>query len=100
MTSGIRRMLTLAPPLALVAVALSAEAVDEKEQAALAAVGKEVFLDPSLSNPPGMSCTSCHAPEAAFADPRAVSPGAVPLRTGNSIGNRLMYGGLNPNCDK
>lgn len=98
MHTGIRRLLTIASPLALAAVALSAE--NEREQAALAAVGKDVFLDPALSNPPGMSCTSCHLPEAAFADPRAVSPGAVAGREGTRNTPSLMYAALIPNMDQ
>jgi len=73
---------------------------DSPQQAALAAVGKELFVDTSLSNPPGMSCTSCHRPEAAFADPRAVSPGAVPGRAGRRNAPSLMYAALIPNLDQ
>lgn len=69
-------------------------------QAALAVVGKDVFLDTSLSNPPGMSCTSCHQPQAAFADPRAVSPGAVLGRVGRRNAPSLMYAALIPNMDQ
>ena len=43
----------------------------------LAALGGKIFLDTSLSNPPGQGCVSCHSPKDAFADPRRVSPGAV-----------------------
>jgi len=71
-----------------------------QRQAALAAVGKELFLDSSLSNPPGMSCTSCHQPQAAFADPRAVSPGAVLGRIGRRNAPSLMYAALIPNMDQ
>jgi len=41
------------------------------------ALGKRLFFDPILSNPPGQSCASCHAPQTGFADPRrtAVSEG-------------------------
>jgi cytochrome c peroxidase len=30
-------------------------------------VGQSIFLDTTLSNPPGTSCASCHAPDRAFA---------------------------------
>jgi len=41
------------------------------------ALGKRLFFDPVLSDPPGQSCASCHAPQTGFADPRqtAVSEG-------------------------
>ena len=43
-------------------------------------IGKQLFFETRLSNPQGQSCASCHAPEAAFSDPRKnqpVSPGAA-----------------------
>ncbi len=60
----------------------------------LAALGKKVFLDPSLSTPPGQSCASCHDPKTAFADLRRVSPGAVKGRVGHRNAPSLMYAGL------
>jgi cytochrome c peroxidase len=44
-----------------------------------AALGRLLFFDPSLSNPVGQSCASCHSPETGFSDPshRVVSEGAV-----------------------
>jgi cytochrome c peroxidase len=66
-------------------------------QAALAKVGREIFLDTSLSNPPGQGCISCHVPEAAFADPRPSSPGAVAGRSKNRNAPSLMYAALIPN---
>mgnify|MGYP001020490217 FL=1 len=35
-----------------------------------AAVGRLIFFDPSLSEPDGQSCATCHAPERAFTDSR------------------------------
>lgn len=70
------------------------------EQTALAAVGREVFLDATLSNPPGTSCVSCHQPEAAFADPRPVSVGAKPGSLGTRNAPSLMYAALIPNMDQ
>ncbi len=70
------------------------------QQAALAAVGRDLFLDKSLSNPPGVGCASCHVPEAAFADPRPVSPGAVAGSMGRRNAPSLMYAALIPNIDQ
>jgi len=73
---------------------------DAAEQAKLAEAGREIFLDPGLSNPPGQSCTSCHVPHAAFADPRPVSFGAVTGRSGRRNATSLMYAALIPNMDQ
>ena len=62
----------------------------------LAALGKKIFLDTSLSNPPGQGCVSCHSPEAAFADSRRISPGAVKGRKGRRNAPSLMYAALIP----
>ncbi|MDB4629176.1 cytochrome-c peroxidase, partial [Akkermansiaceae bacterium] len=62
----------------------------------LAALGEKIFLDTSLSNPPGQGCVSCHNPENAFADPRRVSPGAVKGRLGRRNAPSLMYAALIP----
>lgn len=59
-------------------------------------IGKSVFLDTSLSNPSGQGCVSCHQPNAAFADPRPVSPGAVADRKGIRNAPSLMYVALIP----
>ncbi|MCA6441385.1 MAG: cytochrome B6 [Chitinophagaceae bacterium] len=42
-------------------------------------LGRQIFFDPNLSNPVGLSCSSCHSPEVGFSDPmhRIVSEGAV-----------------------
>ncbi|MCW1914762.1 hypothetical protein OJ996_14335 [Luteolibacter sp. GHJ8] len=97
MSIGTCRMMMMTLPLALAA---DGSAADEKEQATLSLVGKEVFLDSTLSNPSGISCMSCHQPEAAFADPRAVSPGAVLGRNGRRNATSLMYAALIPNMDQ
>jgi len=62
----------------------------------LAALGKKIFLDTSLSTPPGQGCVSCHIPNEAFADPRRVSPGAVKGRAGRRNAPSLMYAALIP----
>ena len=42
-------------------------------------LGKKIFFDSTLSNPPGQSCATCHMPNRGFADPEqlAVSRGAI-----------------------
>ncbi len=62
----------------------------------LATLGKKIFFDTSLSNPPGQGCISCHSPQAAFSDPRRVSPGAVEGRMGRRNAPSLMYAALIP----
>jgi len=61
-----------------------------------AAIGKQIFLDTSLSRPAGQGCVSCHQPAHAFADPRPVSPGAVSGRQGRRNSPSLMYAALIP----
>lgn len=41
------------------------------------ALGKRLFYEPALSVDSSVSCASCHRPERAFADDRAVSPGVA-----------------------
>jgi cytochrome c peroxidase len=75
----------------VLAVVLSAAASAEIP---LAALGKKIFEDDSLSNPSGQSCASCHDSGKAFADPRRVSPGAVAGRIGRRNAPTLMYAAL------
>lgn len=53
----------------------------------VAQVGRAIFFDKNISNPPGMSCASCHAPETGFSYPNSdinkefgPVPGIVPTR--------------------
>jgi cytochrome c peroxidase len=46
---------------------------------ALAALGRKMFYDPSLSGSGRMSCASCHNPEQAFGPPHAFAVQSVPL---------------------
>ena len=62
----------------------------------LAKLGKKIFLDTTLSNPPGQGCISCHSPKAAFSDARRVSPGAMAGRVGRRNAPSLMYAALIP----
>jgi len=53
-------------------------------------LGKMLFFDTNLSDPPGQACAACHAPEVGYTGPvawvnetGAVYPGAVSTRFGN-----------------
>lgn len=53
-------------------------------------LGKALFFDTNLSDPPGQACAACHAPSAGFTGPDSsiniatgVYPGAIPTRFGN-----------------
>ena len=59
-------------------------------------IGKAIFLDTNLSNPPGQACISCHLPQYAFADPRPLSIGAIKERQGTRNAPSLMYAALIP----
>jgi cytochrome c peroxidase len=67
----------------LVSAAFAAQAQDDS----LAALGELLYFDTNLSEPRGMSCASCHLPEAGFADPdhelsvsRGIHPGRFARR--------------------
>src|SRR5512140_312 len=56
----------------------------------IAELGKRLFFDTNLSDPPGQACAACHAPEVGFTGPDSainagggVYEGAVPGRFGN-----------------
>jgi len=62
-------------------------------------LGKLLFFDTNLSTPPGMSCATCHDPEAAFADPRPdfpTSQGIVPTRFGSRNAPTVAYSSFSP----
>ncbi len=62
-------------------------------------LGRQLFFDTQLSNPPGQSCSSCHDPGAAFSDPRRekpTSPGVLPGRFGNRNSPTAMYAAFSP----
>ena len=62
-------------------------------------LGKLLFFDKSLSTPPGQSCSSCHAPEVAFADPELdlpVSRGSRPGIYGNRNDMTISYSAFVP----
>jgi cytochrome c peroxidase len=62
-------------------------------------LGKLLFFETSLSTPPGQSCSSCHDPAVAFADPDPelpVSRGALPGRYGNRNDMTVAYAAFVP----
>ena len=62
-------------------------------------LGKLLFFEKSLSTPPGQSCSSCHDPEVAFADPETelpVSRGARPGLYGNRNDMTAAYSAFVP----
>lgn len=66
-------------------------------------LGKALFFDASLSNPPGQSCATCHAAEAggtghdsSINAAGAVEPGVVFTRSGNRKPPAIAYAGYTP----
>jgi cytochrome c peroxidase len=66
-------------------------------------LGKSLYFDDNLSNPPGQACAACHAPETGFTGPDsdinatdAVYPGAVHQRAGNRRPPTAAYAGDSP----
>ena len=66
-------------------------------------LGKAIFFDASLSNPPGQSCASCHDPATGGTGPSsvintegAVEPGIVHTRSGNRKPPTVAYAGYTP----
>ena len=88
--------------------ALAAEAVtpvpragDEKALIDVQLLGKRIFEDANLSEPRGMSCMSCHAPEHAFQGNNgsriaAVPVGSRPDQFGARKAPTIMYKTYNP----
>jgi cytochrome c peroxidase len=62
-------------------------------------VGKLLYFDPNLSDPPGQSCASCHSPEGGFADPDRdvpVSRGVKSWLVGNRNSPSAAYASFSP----
>lgn len=61
-------------------------------------LGKKIFFDSTLSNPPGQSCASCHMPNKGFADPEqlAVSRGAIKSVFGTRNAPTVTYAAFTP----
>ncbi len=66
-------------------------------------LGKLLFFDPKLSNPPGQACASCHSPSAGYTGPNAsinaagaVMPGAIHTRFGDRKPPSSAYAAFSP----
>ncbi len=70
-------------------------------------LGKDLFFDQKLSNPPGQECAECHGPSVGYTGPDsainahgAVYPGAANTATDKRFGNRkppaAAYAGASP----
>lgn len=65
-------------------------------------LGRQLFFDKALSNPNGQSCTVCHAPKTAFADPNhaIVSEGMIDGAFVNRNAQSLAYVGFIPPLER
>lgn len=87
-----RTLLQLARLPCLAAVTLMLQAAVAQAEP-LAALGRALFFDPNLSEPPGQACATCHDPSRAFSDPRGTLGGALSLGAdGRSLGERNTPG--------
>ncbi|HTQ11950.1 MAG TPA: cytochrome c peroxidase [Fimbriimonadaceae bacterium] len=84
--------------LGIGSVSTNARPRGEQDPLRLADLGKRLFEDRSLSNPPGLACASCHAREAGFTYPGSsvnlwlgTAPGSLPKRFGNRKVPTLAY---------
>jgi cytochrome c peroxidase len=59
-------------------------------------LGRQIFLDTSLSEPQGQSCASCHLPDRAFSSPGATSAGANAALFGFRNAPTLTYSMFTP----
>ena len=69
----------------------------------LESLGKAIFNDTSLSNPPGLACASCHAAETGYTHPdegvhkgSALAPGAAKGRFGHRKPPTVAYASFMP----
>jgi cytochrome c peroxidase len=78
-----------------------ARADEARPLSPLEALGEEIFSDPSLSEPAGLSCSSCHEPSRAFtgnagSEIAAVSKGSRPGAIGRRNAPSIMYMAFSP----
>lgn len=71
---------------------------DAPNRQEFSSLGRKIFFDTNLSSPKGVSCGTCHSPQAAFSDPEhgAVSRGAVPGTKGTRNTPSIMYALFSP----
>jgi cytochrome c peroxidase len=93
---------TIAALSAIFCLACVLSAIGIAEAAGLTPVqrlGKRIFFDKDLSNPPGLACASCHSPRTGFADPNPASPvseGIIPSRFGTRNAPSISYAAYSP----
>ncbi len=86
-------MLAAALVVAVAGAGARAETSPAPSAAEVIALGRQIFADPALSEPPGTSCASCHAPARAYSSlngsrnglPRGSRPGHFARRTPPSL---------------
>lgn len=64
-----------------------------------AGLGRQLFMDENLSEPPGMACVSCHSLSSAFSDARQKRPtseGSIPVLFGKRNAPSAMYAAFSP----
>jgi cytochrome c peroxidase len=84
---------------ALVTTALALASSAAQALTPMEELGRFLYFDENLSTPAGMSCASCHDPDAGFADPDTdvpVSQGIVPTRFGNRNSPSAAYAAFSP----
>ena len=66
-------------------------------------LGKDIFYDDTLSNPPGYACATCHNPQTAFTGPSSLVnraagpvPGVIPERFGRRNPQPIPYATFSP----
>jgi cytochrome c peroxidase len=83
----------------LATLAVSTDLASAKDLSVKAELGKRMFFDTRLSNPPGQSCASCHDPAFGFADPDSQLPasaGVIPGRFGSRNAPAVAYAAFSP----
>lgn len=75
---------------------------NDDQNSKLVELGRLIFFDTNLSEPPGQSCSSCHDPQHGFADPDSESPtslGANGIDFGDRNTPTAAYSFLSPSFD-
>jgi cytochrome c peroxidase len=93
-----RTVLIAASFLVLIISSFRDKPASEKRELLKVELGRQLFFDKALSHPNGQSCTVCHAPKTAFADPNhaVVSEGMVNGAFVNRNAQSLAYVGFVP----
>jgi len=83
--------------------AVDTKSTETPELTKIELLGKRIFFDTNLSEPPGQSCAGCHAPQVGWTGPietvnnaGSVHEGAVTGRFGNRKPPSAAYAGLSP----